>query len=121
MALADVSIHDIKTGDILKLCKLFNHVVRHLPLGTTVFCFINAINEYEREEYLHTMDLIRDGSAAHFKLLLTSPRPTDEVRNVFDERTGTLLHMQQFPFVEDCMGSAVLQQRLRAEMENGSG
>ena len=65
-----------------------------------MFCFIDGINEYEREEYLHTMDkvifslieLIREGSAAHFKLLLTSSQPTEDVRNVFDER-GTLLHI----------------------------
>ena len=101
--LPKISLQDIEGGDILKICELFSHIVRHLPLGTSVFSVIDGINEYEREEYLHTMDkvifslleLIKEGSAAHFKLLLTSPRPTEDVRNVFDER-GTLLHTRIF-------------------------
>ncbi|KAF2824204.1 hypothetical protein CC86DRAFT_51818 [Ophiobolus disseminans] len=125
--LPDISTHDIEAGDIVKLCKLFNHVVRQLQQGTPVFCFIDGINEYEREEYVHTMDkvvvslkdLVQYGSAANFKLLLTSPRPTMLVKNAFDTYNETLMHMQRLTVVKDGVRLDVLQARLMAGFENG--
>lgn len=54
---------------------------------------------------------------AKLKLLLTSPQPTVEVRQAFDEEPGTLLHMSQMPLVEDGVGFARLQEQLGAGIE----
>jgi hypothetical protein len=110
---ADALPHDIENASIDQLCKLFTYLVRQLPPRTTVFCLIDGINEYEREGYIHGMDevvfsllgLVDEGSRARFKLLLTSPRPTVEVRKAFDQEDGALLHMQQLPVVGESVES----------------
>lgn len=98
----DLSIHGVERASLEQLGILFLYLIRQLPFCKTVFCFIDGINEYEREEYLQTMDLVvvtlldlfSDGSRAHFTLLLMSPRPTTIVRQEFDDEVGVLLHMQ---------------------------
>ncbi|KAI8625204.1 hypothetical protein F5Y19DRAFT_451396 [Xylariaceae sp. FL1651] len=90
----------------------------------TVFCLVDGINEYESEEYLHGMDavvmallgLVDESTApgrAKFKLLLMSPRPTVEVRQVFDQHSGTLLHMAQMPMLEEGVSFGRIQEQLR--------
>jgi hypothetical protein len=117
---ADVLPYDGETASIDQLCKLFTYLVRQLPPRTTIFCLIDGINEYEREEYIHGMDevvfslmgLVDEGSKARFKLLLTSPRPTVQVRKAFDQEMDTLLHMQQLPVVEECVESERIWNRV---------
>jgi hypothetical protein len=90
-----------------------------------VFCFIDGIDQSERDEHLQDMgkvvlsllDLIKDGSVASFKMSLTSPRPTRSVREAFDVQAGTLLHMQRLPVAEDWVAPTVLQQRLAAMLQ----
>jgi hypothetical protein len=116
--LSDLHPHNIDAFDISQLHHLFVHLVHQLPSNTTVFCIIDGINEYEREEYLHGMDdvvfalmgLVDEGSRASFKLLLLSPRPTVEVRKAFDNEPETLLHMQQSPVVEDNVGLRIIRE-----------
>lgn len=113
----DFSMSEIEHGSEDQLGRLFIHLVRQLPMGTTIFCLIDGIKEYEREEYLHGMDevifslrkLVDEGSPANFKLLLTSPRPTVEVKNIFDDEPGMLLHMQRLPLIEEGIGSTRLE------------
>ncbi|GAB1317962.1 hypothetical protein MFIFM68171_08172 [Madurella fahalii] len=101
-----VTMADVEREDITLLCRLFAYLVQQLPASTTVFCLIGGINVYESEEYLHGIDAVvlallesvdEDGGQhserAKFKLLLMSPQPTVEVRKVFDNVSGTLLHM----------------------------
>jgi hypothetical protein len=122
----ELHMYDIGSASIGQLCRLFDYIIGSLPSGTTVFCLIDGIDEYERDDYLHTMDqvvlalmdLVSHGSYARFKLLLTSPRPTREVRKAFDDEPSTLLHMQQLPIVEDCIESNVLQQQLQTTVES---
>lgn len=108
--LSDTSTLDIETSNIPHLCTLFVHLIHQLPPNITIFCIIDGINEYEREEYLHGMDdvvltlldVVERGRAS-FKALILSPRPTLEVRKVFEgerEENG-VLHMQRLPVVED--------------------
>ncbi|KAK3381884.1 hypothetical protein B0H63DRAFT_546597 [Podospora didyma] len=67
-----------------------------LPATTTLFCVIDGIISYEREELEEAMlDALGDilgltvgknsGVAAAVKVLLTSPRPTSTVRVAFEE------------------------------------
>ncbi|KAI0468397.1 hypothetical protein F4859DRAFT_490319 [Xylaria cf. heliscus] len=118
-----VSMQDIERGDVTLLCRLFAYLVRRLPARMTVFCLIDGINEYESEEYLHTMDevilallgLANEGNSpwrAKFKLLLMSPRPTVEVRQVFDQEPETLLHMAQLPMLEGGVSLMRIQEHL---------
>ncbi|KAI1737675.1 hypothetical protein F4680DRAFT_427593 [Xylaria scruposa] len=99
-----VVMQEVERGDVTQLCALFVYLVRRLPERMTVFCLIDGINQYENEQFLHTMDevvlallgLANEGITspwrAKFKLLLMSPQPTVEVRQVFDG-SGALLHM----------------------------
>ncbi|TRX87794.1 hypothetical protein FHL15_011316 [Xylaria flabelliformis] len=99
-----VVMQEVERGDVTQLCALFVYLVRRLPARMTVFCLIDGINQYENEQFLHTMDevvlallrLVNEGTTspwrAKFKLLLMSPQPTVEVRQVFNE-SGSLLHM----------------------------
>lgn len=113
-----MSMEDIHSANIKQLCTLFTFLIQQLSPQTTIFCLIDSINEYEREEYIHGMDdviyamlgLVGGNSRASFKLLLLSPRPTVEVRKAFDGEDGTLLHMQQLPVIEDVVGAAQLQE-----------
>ncbi|KAI0183770.1 hypothetical protein EV127DRAFT_446185 [Xylaria flabelliformis] len=101
-----VVMQEVERGDVTQLCALFVYLVRRLPARMTVFCLIDGINQYENEQFLHTMDevilallrLVNEGTTnqwrAKFKLLLMSPQPTVEVRQVFTE-PGSLLHMAQ--------------------------
>ncbi|KAI1130784.1 hypothetical protein F5Y10DRAFT_234803 [Nemania abortiva] len=118
-----VVMQEVERGNIKQLCMLFLHLVRQLPAAMTVFCFIDGINEYESEEYLHTIDevifalieLVDESSTswrAKFKLLLLSPRPTNEVRKVFDEEQGALLHMAQLPMLEGGVSFERIQEQL---------
>lgn len=103
--------------------------MRRLPATTTIFCLIDGINAYESEEYLHGMDEVvmatlelvdeDDSGRAKFKLLLMSPQPTVEVRKVFDDVPGTLLHMAQIPTLEEGFSFARIQEQLRVEREAG--
>ncbi|KAI1748401.1 hypothetical protein F4782DRAFT_534505 [Xylaria castorea] len=116
-----VVIQEVERGDLKQLCALFVYLVRRLPARMTVFCLIDGINECESEEYLHSMDavvlallfLVNESTTrpwmAKFKLLLMSPQPTVEVRQVFDE-PGALLHMaQEASLPGGCMDSQWLQ------------
>jgi hypothetical protein len=98
----------IRNGSAQELCRLFAHLIRLLPPRTAVFCLIDGIQEYEKRDYLESMadvvlalqDLVDGGSAAEFKLLLTSPNPTMYVKTGFSVAARNLLNMQGMPFVE---------------------
>jgi hypothetical protein len=84
----------IQAGDIHHLCFLFELVLRHLSPDSVVFCIIDGIKYYERDQYLPEMyevlrfllDLTQgDRLQSVFKLLVASPSPTTEVRHIFNQ------------------------------------
>jgi hypothetical protein len=52
----NTSMRKLDSANVRQLCSLFVYLVRQLPPHMTVFCLIDGINEYEREEYIHGMD-----------------------------------------------------------------
>ncbi|KAF6809111.1 hypothetical protein CMUS01_13744 [Colletotrichum musicola] len=125
-----ISLQDLEGGDVEVLCHVFSLLVRQLPSNTIVVCFIDGICLYETEDYLSGMDVVVmsllnlvEQSApdrASFKLLITSPLPTLEVRKVFDPEPDALLHMQTLPLLGDGAGLASFQDRLASNMSFGT-
>ncbi|KAK0704491.1 hypothetical protein B0H67DRAFT_497390 [Lasiosphaeris hirsuta] len=84
-----------QTSDIHYLLNLFTALIAQLARsGRTVFCLIDGIKYYEREEYLEDMSLVlrclldtrensTEAGGMAFKLLITSPSPTTIVRQAF--------------------------------------
>ncbi|KAJ8125353.1 hypothetical protein O1611_g8286 [Lasiodiplodia mahajangana] len=125
-------LHGVERGDMGQLCGLFLYLIRLLPPHMTVFCFIDGINEYESEEYVHEMDevvlallgLVNERPSpgrATFKLLLMSPRPTVEVRRVFDHEPGAILHMAQLPVLEGGVSFDRIEEQLGARQWTAHG
>ncbi|KAI1804747.1 hypothetical protein F4811DRAFT_570833 [Daldinia bambusicola] len=96
----DVDPEIIKEGHSLsQLRRLFCWLVRQLPEEITLFCLIDGIVFYEREDFEDPMldflgDILEltvsDDVLASVKVLMTSPRPTSTVRIGFeDEPDGT--------------------------------
>ncbi|KAI1733498.1 hypothetical protein F4680DRAFT_454909 [Xylaria scruposa] len=94
----------IQAGDIQHLCLLFESVLLQFPQDSVVFCIIDGIKYYERDQYLQDMsevlrfllDLTRGGRLqCVFKLLATSPSPTTTVRHAFHE--NCIISMASLP------------------------
>ncbi|KAI0907574.1 hypothetical protein F4823DRAFT_602606 [Ustulina deusta] len=84
----------IQAGDIQHLCLLFHSTLRQLPPESVVFCIIDGIKYYERDQYVDEMsevlrfllDLTQGGQVQYiFKILITSPSPTTMVRQAFSQ------------------------------------
>ncbi|KAK0631216.1 hypothetical protein B0T14DRAFT_501310 [Immersiella caudata] len=90
-----VNIQAIRSGDIHQLLSLFTELVQQVSRsGTSIFCLLDGLKYYEREEYLDDMSLVlrhlldvREGGThgSVFKVLITSPSPTTIVRQAFSE------------------------------------
>ncbi|KAL6918441.1 hypothetical protein FSST1_009936 [Fusarium sambucinum] len=109
--------------DVEPLCDLFQFLVSQIPSRLPIVCIIDGINRYEAEEYLEDMttvilrlvDLVDSSSSGNstcFKLLITSPLPTSEVRQVFDVDRDAILHMENIPVTEPNMGFNGFQEQL---------
>ncbi|OTB15343.1 hypothetical protein K445DRAFT_12109 [Daldinia sp. EC12] len=96
-----VSMQDARRGNIQELCKLFGCLIRQLPSTVTVFCILDGIGLYEREQYKDDMedildyilDLVEDEEHdidTVFKLFLTNPRPTRYIRAAFQDEISLL-------------------------------
>lgn len=104
-----VSLDRADGGSIPDLCKLFSLLAKQPPPNMTIFCLIDGIHLYERDEYWKELDQIlcslielaedeEQGLSATMKILLTSPRVTRYVRRVFDAGTS-LLTMATIPAI----------------------
>jgi len=124
-------IENIENASVSQLCTVFSFLIRMLPPEKTIFVQIDGINLYEREEYLHQMDqvilclldLIGAGpirQGAKVKLLLTSARPTVEVRQVFEDEPDALLHMAHIPRNEQVPRPGEVEGRLIKGLAEGS-
>jgi hypothetical protein len=119
----DVHKFLLNMGDVEILCNLFQLLVGHIPSPLTVVCIIDGINRYETGGYLEDMttvilklvelvNMYSNGNTASFKLLLTSPLPTTEVRQVFNVDRDAILHMENIPVTEPNMGFNGFQEQL---------
>ena len=118
-----ISLQDLTGDDISILCEIFALLVRQLPSNLLVFCLIDGIGLYETEQFLVGMDdvimslvdLAEQGGHMNqptFKLLITSPHPTSEVRKVFDSEPDELLHMHNLPAPGGEIGIASVHEQL---------
>lgn len=120
-------IQSMDLRSVESLCSLFTHLVGQIPPRTPVICIIDSVNLYETDDYLDDLasvilslvSLVDDGSRGGrppLKLLLTSPRPTVEVRRIFDLDPQGLLHMESLPWIGSNLGVGELQERLASGM-----
>ncbi|KAJ8130154.1 hypothetical protein O1611_g3477 [Lasiodiplodia mahajangana] len=103
----------IKNGHVEELCKLFAWLFGRLSRHETLFCILDSIVYYERQEYQEDMSVVlasilrlvdesaksNSTTAACIKVLILSPRPTLRVRKPFDKR-GLVLSMDSMPPAE---------------------
>ncbi|KAK2054093.1 hypothetical protein LY76DRAFT_597262 [Colletotrichum caudatum] len=118
-------LEDLDRDDIRALCEVFVLLFRQLPSHMQVFCLIDGICLYETDQYLDGMDIVimsliglvesgGNGLWPAFKLLITSPSPTVEVRKVFDPDPDTLVSIQGPSHVDAGMGLAGLQEHFNS-------
>lgn len=97
-----------RQGDLQQLCHLFSLLVHNLPNEITLFCFIDGMVIYERDEFvadaqfvlLEILRLFGDPTVqANIKLLITSPWRSVLAHQFFQEESE-VLHMQGMPSVE---------------------
>ncbi|KAK7911809.1 hypothetical protein PG985_014290 [Apiospora marii] len=106
-----LDLRKLEHGDLNELCGLFMCLMHRLPPRVTVFCIIDAIQEYENPVHLPEMlavimtlvtlvnECSRPTGGGILKLLLVSPSETRELRREFEAVPGGLLHMEQLPSV----------------------
>lgn len=84
----------VQQGDLSTLCTLFKRLVRMLPKGVALFCLVDGVVYYEREEFLDDLGRVlmtilqlsgQEGMQAPVKVLLTSPTRTSVVRQPFPD------------------------------------
>lgn len=113
----------VRTGDIPHLCLLFESILCRWPPGSVVFCIIDGIRYYERDQYLREMsevlrfllDLTHVGRLqCVFKILVTSPAPTNVVRRAFDP--GSIISMASLPRITDKSSSRQVFRHLEEDL-----
>lgn len=79
-------------GDVATFCVVFSELMRQIDVRKTVFCVVDGINFYERGEKIleemayvlrFLLDLTRDSTV--FKILITSPSTTEDVRKAIND------------------------------------
>lgn len=84
----------VERWDLQELCRLFEWLVNLLPKHIVVFCLIDGILYYEREEFVEDMGYILvtilrisndELTKAALKILITSPTKTLDVRKPFPD------------------------------------
>lgn len=97
-----------RQGDLQQLCQLFSLLVRRLPSEMTLFCFIDGMVTYERDEFIadaqfvlvEILQLFGDPNVQiNTKFLITSPWRSVLAHQFFQE-DSEVLHMQGMPSVE---------------------
>ncbi|KAH6653885.1 hypothetical protein BKA67DRAFT_658223 [Truncatella angustata] len=95
-------VYQMDCGDIDTFCHVFGQLIRQVNVTETVFCVIDGINFYERdEESLQEMapvlrfllDLTKE--RAVFKILITSPSTTKDVRQAIEDEDYLALPEQE--------------------------
>ncbi|KAI3396809.1 hypothetical protein diail_11638 [Diaporthe ilicicola] len=88
------ALQDIEQGDLGALCELFELLVHMLPNTVALFCLVDGVVYYEREEFRDDLEQVlmrvlqlsdQAGAHAPVKVLLTSPTRTAVVRQPFPD------------------------------------
>ncbi|OBT85447.1 hypothetical protein VE02_06171 [Pseudogymnoascus sp. 03VT05] len=86
--------HLIQLGDIYELCRLFQWLVGKLPQSVVLFCLIDGVGYYERQEFEHDIGFVVEKllkisaekkTQAGIKILLTSSSRTTYIRQPFPD------------------------------------
>lgn len=121
----EVSEELIQLGDIDELCSLFGWLVRQLPRYVVLFCLIDGIVYYEREEFEGDMGLVLvsilkisvdQSNRAAVKVLVTSPTKTTSVRLPFPD--DLILSMESMPHSNIVASRGRLERQLREGHED---
>lgn len=92
--MAPEELDDVQNGDVSALCSLFERLVHMLPKSVAVFCLVDGVVYYERDEFLVDLEQVlmtilrlpdQEGVQAPIKVLLTSPTRTAVVRQPFPD------------------------------------
>lgn len=87
-------LDDVQNGDLRSLCTLFERLVQMLPKSVALFCLVDGVVYYERDEFLEDLGRVlmsilqlsdQEGVHAPVKVLLTSPTRTAVVRQPFPD------------------------------------
>lgn len=104
----ELDIGRVHQGDLQQLCRLFDVLVHCLPDEVTLFCLIDGMVYYERDEFIVEMQyvlaeilrLVGDSTIqANVKILITSPWRTEMAQQFFHE-DSEILHMEGMPSSE---------------------
>lgn len=92
--MAPEELDDVQNSDLGALCSLFDRLVHMLPKSVAVFCLVDGVVYYERDEFLVDLEQVlmtilrlpdQEGVQAPIKVLLTSPTRTAVVRQPFPD------------------------------------
>ncbi|TLS26548.1 hypothetical protein PpBr36_05492 [Pyricularia pennisetigena] len=121
----DQNLELIKAGDVKELFKLFDFLFRGIDPSLCVFCIIDSVVFYERDEFLRDLgdvipmlvklsaERLHDASMPVFKVLIASPIKTEVVRRLFvDEQILSMATMAEH--IEDPSQMRV-ERRLKEE------
>lgn len=118
----------IRRRDLQQLCLLFSLLVHGLPREVTLFCFIDGIAFYERDEFIdetefvmtEVLRLVGDPTLqANVKLLITSPWRTNMAHQFFQE-DDEIIHMEAIPPAELSPSSSRMINRYISHSESDS-
>lgn len=103
----ELNVDLVRQGHLQQLCQLLSLLVHRLPGELTLFCLIDGMVYYERDEFIGETQyvlteitrLVGDPTIeANVKLLITSPWRTSMAQNFFQE-DHEVLHMEGVPSV----------------------
>lgn len=124
LLLHEASQDRIRQGDVDELCALYERLVRDLPSDVVLFCIIDGIMYYEREEFKEDMERVlrtvlqvsadKSNSAA-VKVLIASPTKTTNVRGPFPEHL--ILSMDSMAHAGAAASGSRLKRELQAELQ----
>lgn len=104
----ELDMERVRQGDLQQLCQLLNLLIHRLPEEVTLFCLIDGMVYYERDEFIDETQyvlteltrLVGDPTIqANVKLLVTSPWRTEMARQFFLE-DHEILHMEGMTSME---------------------
>lgn len=112
-----------KREDVEELCRLFERLVCLLPEYAVVFCLVDGIIYYEREEFNEDMGYVlatilrmsdKQSTPAALKVLVTSPSRTVDVRKPFP--SDLIMSMDSLALPGMVASKQRLERTLQAEL-----
>lgn len=119
-------LDDVQNGDVRALCTLFERLVQMLPKSVALFCLVDGVVYYERDEFLDDLGRVlmsilqlsdQEGVHTPVKVLLTSPTRTAVVRQPFPD--DMILSMEGMVRADLVASSSRLGRELSSGIERG--